>query len=308
MTRTAEDRNEPEEARALSLSRLVDAPVDLVWRAWTEPEHLVKWWGPRGFVNEVDEIRIEEGGVWRFVMRGADGKDYRNRLMYDAIEPKTRIAYRIDDDGETDNPPFAAEATFEPKGDKTLLTKRIVFDSVKTREGALKFGAVEGGRSTLDKLEDELAAMKAEPLSLTITRVFHAPRALVWKCWTDPVHGVAWGPDDFEMQYLSGKPEKGAPWRMRLVPKDGGKPMLQSGVYREYDEPERLVMTFGWENDAGEVENETLIELTFKEEDGKTTMHFVQSGFTGEKERDGHGVGWSEAFDAMAAYLGKLGG
>lgn len=287
----------------LVINRLIDAPVALVWKAWTDPEHLVRWWGPRGFSNEVEEIAIREGGVWRFIMRGYDGKAYRNRIAYNEIKPMERIAYTIDDDGEGAGPAFEAVATFEPRGERTFLTMQLVFDSPEMRNAMVDFGAVEGGRSTLDKLEDEVASMADRPLGLTMTRVFDAPRELVWKCWIDPVHGTAWGPEGFTMEFLTGEPREGEPWRAKLTPADGGKPLLQGGVYRELREPERLVLTFGWEDEDGNIENETVISLDFEDHDGRTVMHFHQSGFPNERERDGHGIGWTEAFDAMAAHL-----
>jgi uncharacterized protein YndB with AHSA1/START domain len=138
---------------------------------------------------------------------------------------------------------------------------------------------------------------------LVITRVFDAPRALVWKCWTDPEHGRQWGPLGFTMAHVEGDLRPGGAWRACLRPDDGGRDLWQGGVYREVVEPERLVFTFAWLDADGRRGHETLITLTFSEHAGKTTMSFRQEAFTSIGERDGHRGGWNEAFDRLAAHL-----
>jgi uncharacterized protein YndB with AHSA1/START domain len=145
--------------RTLTLTRLIDAPRALVWQAWTDPAHLPRWWGPKGFSNSVDEIDVRPGGVWRFVMRGPDGVAYKNRIVFQEIVAPERLVYATDDDGAGEFPVFHTTVTFDDRGTKTLLTMRMVFDSAETRDAMIKFGAAEGGNSTLDCLEEHLASM-----------------------------------------------------------------------------------------------------------------------------------------------------
>jgi len=68
--------------REIVTTRVVDAPRELVFRAWTEPEHVGQWWGPNGFTSTIQEMDVRPGGVWRLVMHGPDGTDYPNESIY----------------------------------------------------------------------------------------------------------------------------------------------------------------------------------------------------------------------------------
>ncbi len=148
---------------------------------------------------------------------------------------------------------------------------------------------------------------------LHITRVFDAPRELVWKVWTDPEHMAHWcGPRQFQARHIENDRRPGGNWRL-LLHSDGfdiGDGQLrelnlwQGGVNREVLEPERLVYTFQWEDNPGLSENlETVITVTFEEDDGKTTMNFHQASFATSADRDGHGRGWNSSFDKLDDYL-----
>jgi uncharacterized protein YndB with AHSA1/START domain len=73
---------EPNSEREIVITRVVDAPPEVVFRAFTEPEHVVHWWGPFGFTNTIYEMAVRPGGVWRFNMHGPDGTDYPNEIHY----------------------------------------------------------------------------------------------------------------------------------------------------------------------------------------------------------------------------------
>src|SRR6185436_4556698 len=104
--------------REIVIERLIDAPRELVWRAWTEPEHLEQWWGPNGFSVTTHSIDIREGGVWDFIMHGPDGRDYPNRIVFTEIVKPERI--RHDHGGDDGKVQFQATITFEEKDGKTL--------------------------------------------------------------------------------------------------------------------------------------------------------------------------------------------
>jgi len=148
----------PASRSEMVVSRVIEAPRDLVWRAWTDPAHLPRWWGPQGFSCETKEIDIREGGRWRFTMIGPDGTRYPNRLVYESIVAAERIVYVIDNDGGGMTP-FRSTASFEDLGTSTRVTMRVVFDSPETRADVEKFGALEGGRSTLACLAEYVAGM-----------------------------------------------------------------------------------------------------------------------------------------------------
>ena len=138
---------------------------------------------------------------------------------------------------------------------------------------------------------------------LTISRVFDAPRSLVFKMWTDPAHARNWwGPRDYPATYLEMDVRPGGAWRNCLTSTETGKELWQNGVFREVVPPERLVFTFVWEED-GERGLETLVTVTFADEGGKTRMTFHHAPFVSVGERDGHGYGWNSTFDRLVDHL-----
>jgi uncharacterized protein YndB with AHSA1/START domain len=151
---------------------------------------------------------------------------------------------------------------------------------------------------------------------LHIMRVFDAPRELVWKVWTDPEHMKHWsGPRQFEARNIESDPRPGGKWRLCLHSDgfdigDGQLRKLdlcQGGVIREVVEPERLVYTSKWEENPGLSENvETVITVTFEENEGKTTMNFRQAFFVTEQDRNGHTRGWNSSFDKLEDYLREV--
>lgn len=155
--------------------------------------------------------------------------------------------------------------------------------------------------------KNNLATAEA-PDELRIVRVFNAPRALVWKMFTEIEHALAWGgPRDYPMTRLEADLRPGGKWRGCLRAKEGGEELWQGGVYREIVPPERLVYTFAWDKESGNSPIETLITLTFAETaDGRTEMTFHQAPFVSTESRDGHREGWNSAFDRLCEYLDNL--
>src|SRR4051812_20636889 len=79
--------------REISMTRIFDAPRELVFKAWSDPEHLAQWWGPKDFTNTFHEFDWQPGGVWRFTMHGPDGVDYKNRIIFVEIVKPERLVY-----------------------------------------------------------------------------------------------------------------------------------------------------------------------------------------------------------------------
>jgi uncharacterized protein YndB with AHSA1/START domain len=138
---------------------------------------------------------------------------------------------------------------------------------------------------------------------LIITRIFRAPRQLVWKAWTDPEQLIKWfGPRHHPATHVEGDFRLGGTFRRRLIGSDGEE-LWNGGIYREIVEPERLVFTFAWEGDDGKPENEMLITLTFAEEGTETRMTLHQTDFRAVEQRDGHNEGWNSSFDRLEEFL-----
>jgi uncharacterized protein YndB with AHSA1/START domain len=143
---------------------------------------------------------------------------------------------------------------------------------------------------------------------LVITRVFDAPRDVVFKAWTDPRQAMSWwGPRDYPATHLEMDVRPGGAWRGCLRATQSGKELWQRGVFREVIAPERLVFTFVWE-EAGERGLETLVTVTFAEQGGKTRMIFRHAPFQSVEERHGHHGGWTSTFDRLDEHLATLHG
>lgn len=140
---------------------------------------------------------------------------------------------------------------------------------------------------------------------LTITRVFDAPRELVFAAWTDPDHLAGWwGPTGFTATSCTVRLTEGGQWRTRIS--DGaGTEMWASGVYREIVHPERLVFTFAWDEPDGSRGHDTVVTVTFADRDGKTEMTFHQAVFRTVEARDNHESGWAETFADLVDHLGE---
>jgi uncharacterized protein YndB with AHSA1/START domain len=147
-------------SRELVVSRLINAPRELVYQAWTDPKHVNNWWGPSGFTNTTLEMNVKPGGVWRFIMHGPNGVDYPNRIVFEEVVKPERLVYTHSDDIDDDPERFHVIVTFEKQGNKTLLTMKTLFKSAEQLQKVVKeHGALEGASQTLDRLEAYLPKM-----------------------------------------------------------------------------------------------------------------------------------------------------
>ena len=138
--------------------RTFDAPRELVWKAFTDPERIPRWWGPHGSTAVVVEMDVRPGGRWRFLSRAPDREDVPFMGEYLEVEPPDRFkqTFIVDVDGMRDH--VGVESyTFEDVDGKTKLTSRSHFPSVEELEGALATGMIKGGVETWDRFEAVLA-------------------------------------------------------------------------------------------------------------------------------------------------------
>ena len=137
---------------------------------------------------------------------------------------------------------------------------------------------------------------------LCFEREFDAPLALVWKLWKDPEHMVRWhGPEGYWLTHCEIDFRVGGKWR-RCMSRAADHAHWIYGQYLEIDEPRRLVFTYINDFDPFE----TVVELDFSEQNGKTLMRFRQAPFPTVEERDSHGWGWTSGFGLFASYLAKI--
>lgn len=147
--------------RSIIGTRVFDAPRELVFAAFTDPQHLAQWWGPNGFTTTTNAFDFRAGGVWRFVMHGPDGRDYQNRITFDEIVAPERIAYRHGGGDDVEPVQFSTTVTFEDIGGKTKVTWRMQFPSAAERMRVIEtYGADKGLVQTMARLADYVAAQK----------------------------------------------------------------------------------------------------------------------------------------------------
>jgi uncharacterized protein YndB with AHSA1/START domain len=139
--------------------------------------------------------------------------------------------------------------------------------------------------------------------ALTIERVFDAPRALVFKLWTDPAHLARWwGPEGFTNLVWRIDVRPGGAWRREMAGPDGLR-CVKCGEYREIRAPERLVFTYANEQPDGTLTDRTLVTVTFAAEGERTRVILHQARFDTVEARDAHRGGWTSALARFARYL-----
>lgn len=146
--------------REIVITRVFDAPRELVFEAWTKPEHLTRWFGPKGFSLTTQEIDVRVGGRWRFVFQGPDGATYDNRMVFLEVRRPELLIFDHGSDRDDDPGKFRVTVTFDAQSNgKTVVTLRQLHPSKARRDATVAFGAVEIGNTTMDKLEAHLQAL-----------------------------------------------------------------------------------------------------------------------------------------------------
>lgn len=302
-------------------TRVFEAPRELVFDAFTDPEHLARWWGPNGFRTTTSRFEFHVGGIWRFVMHGPDGRDYENCITFDEIRPPERLVYHHGGDDTIENVCFDTVLTFEDLGGRTRLTMEASFPTAEQRDEAIRvYQFDENARQHVSRLGDFLDADL-----FTISRRLNAPRDLVWKVWTDAEHLARWwGPKGFE--WLSGSLDL-KPGGIFLYGMKGptGAEMWGRFVFHEVAAPERLCYVSSFSNAQGEITRAPFFDnwplevfnVMTLTEDGDGTILTLRGGPVNarpdERERfrslhKSMEQGFSGSFTQLEAYLKEVGG
>jgi uncharacterized protein YndB with AHSA1/START domain len=135
------------------ITRLFDAPRDRLFKAYTDPDLIPKWWGgPGEGRTTVKQLELRPGGIWRFVERDVQGKEFGFHGVYHEVVTPERVVNTFEYEGEPGHVVLDT-ATFEERNGKTLLTQHSVFQSVEDRDGMLQSGMEEGVNAGMDRLE-----------------------------------------------------------------------------------------------------------------------------------------------------------
>ncbi len=141
-----------ENRRELKMTRTVKAPIDLVWKAWTEPELIAQWWGPYNHTISIHKMGFREGGEWKLTLHNhANGQDYPNRSIFKEIIPLKKIVF------EHFNPHFITTVVFEAQGEETQIVWGLLFDTEEMLATVIHvFNAKEGQVQNFERLEKYL--------------------------------------------------------------------------------------------------------------------------------------------------------
>lgn len=285
--------------REIVITRAFNAPPELVWKAWTDPERIVRWFGPNGFSTTIKSMDLRIGGEWRYDMKGPDGRVYPNLVVFREIVPNERLVYAHRDDAGLEPSTHKTIVTLERQGRQTRLTLRMVFASTQERDRIVReYGAAVGGMQTVERLATTLhepptgtrAAMTLAMPSdrvLLITRSFDAPRRMVWDAMTRPELIRKWlfAPPGWTMIECTEDLRPGGRYRWTWNGPDGNLAMVLRGEYKEVDAPERAVRTEVFELGCQPMP-ETLATMTLTEAGSVTTVTFTLL-FPNKESRDG---------------------
>ena len=147
--------------REIAITRVFNAPRNLVWSAWTDPKHVAHWWGPTGFTNTIHKMEVKVGGVWDFIMHGPDGTDYPNKIVFTEVVKPELLKFDHGSDDPNDPGQFNVTVNFTAlESAKTEIRMRMVFQTKEARDLVVeKYGAIEGNRQTMNRLEEYLKTM-----------------------------------------------------------------------------------------------------------------------------------------------------
>ena len=144
--------------RTLTLSRIFNVPIEIVWQAWTEPDHIAKWWGPKGMNTKVIDHDFKPGGKWKYSMIMPNGNEFIADGVYKEIITQQKIVSSANFKPMTEGVEIRAQ--FEAKGKLTNFTFSVVHPSVEYRNQQDKMGFYNGWASTFDRLNDYLDSQK----------------------------------------------------------------------------------------------------------------------------------------------------
>jgi len=314
--------------RELVSTHVFDAPRELVWKAWTNPKLIPRWWGPRKYSTVVEKMDVRPGGTWRFVQRDAEGNEFGFHGEYLEVVPPERIVETFEYEGMPGHV-LTESAVFEEVRGKTKVTQKSVFATVEDLEGMLASGMEEGARETIERFAELVeepkgsggqpkkapAKGRAQKNELVITRIFNAPPERVWKALTDPREMRQWwGPKGFTAPSLSVDLRVGGVFRYCMRSPEG-KDYWGTGVYREIVPGKRIVYTDSFADEKGnvvpatyygmgaDIPLEMLVTLTFEKEKNHTKVTLHHAGMPVGPDFDGATQGWNEMFDKLVKHL-----
>lgn len=309
----------------LRIIRVYDAPVKLVWEAWTDPAKAALWWGPRGFTLTTHSKDLRVGGHWHYTMHGPDGTDYPNKTTYYEVEEQAKLVY---DHGANDEQPalFRVTVTFAEKNGKTTMDMRMALKTAEEADEMRQFIKDAGGNGTWDRLAEFVEKETSNNEIFVINRSFEAPIDLVFDMWTKPEHIANWlAPRGFDTKFMRADIKSGGSSFYLMSNDAAGIKMFGRAEYLEVEKPHRISyrQQFCDENEnvsrhpmAPTWPATMLTTIQLAEEGPKQTRVTVTMQAIGENTdeeiatftngRAGMTMGWTGSFDKLEEYLQTL--
>ncbi|WP_372631432.1 SRPBCC family protein [Cohnella sp.] len=145
----------------VTITRIFNAPRDLVFRMYTDPVTVPDWWGPRSLQTRVDRMEVKKGGVWRYVQRESGGNEFAHNGVYHEVAAPERLINTYEFEGYPGVVGLVTTTFEELAGGKTKFTELTLYPSVEVREAVLQTGMAEGASELLDRLEEQLEKVQA---------------------------------------------------------------------------------------------------------------------------------------------------
>lgn len=306
----------------IHITRVYDAPVELVWEAWTDPEQVAQWWGPRGFTLTTHGKDLRPGGIWHYTMHGPDGVDYPNKTLYLEVEQHKKLVY---DHGANDEraPLFRVTVLFSSSGGQTTMDMTMTLPTPEEAAATRRFIKQAGGNATWDRLAEYLDKVTIGKERFVINRSFDAPLEVMFEMWTNAEHVSKWlPPTGFEMRFLRSDIRPGGS-TFYLMTNNADVTMHGRCEYREIEKPQRLVYTQEFCDDNEKMSRHpmapvwpatmlTTVELNAEGPDRtRVTVTWEPVGDVTPaeleafiNERTGMTQGWTGSFDKLDALLG----
>lgn len=307
------------EKHATRIIRVFDAPLKLVWDAWTDPVQVAQWWGPRGFTITTHSKDLRPGGHWNYTMHGPDGVDWPNVTQYHEVEPYRKLVY--DHGASADRPAlFRVTVFFSETGGKTTMDMTM---SVPTAEALAEMRKVirkANGNSTWDRLGEYLSKETVGKERFFISRTFETSVDKMFSLWTDPRHLAQWNPPSgFTMEFKRCEIRSGGEGFYAMS--GNGVTMYGRVKYIEIRRPDLLIYTQQFADEQGNVSRhpmaptwpETMLTTVTLASEGPnqtrvTVMWEPFGNATAEevatfvKARTGMMQGWTGSFDKLESY------
>ncbi len=306
----------------IKIHRIYNAPVKLVWEAWTDLKHVGKWWGPRGFTLTTHSKDLRPGGKWIYTMHGPDGVDYPNMTTYYEVETYKKLVY---DHGASEGRPplFRVTVKFEERKGQTHMDMTMTLESIEAAENIRVFIKQAGGNSTWDRLAEYLQVQESKNEIFVINRSFEINVDKMWELWTDPSHFSKWlPPTGFRMEFLRKNLSVGGTSFYKMT-NDANVTMYGLIKYLEFQKPHKIVYTQQFADQNEKISRHpmapiwpetmlTTVELVSEEEDcTRVTITWEIYGSATAEEmaafvqaKPGMTLGWTGSLDKLEDLCG----